>query len=302
MKIKTNLKRLFMCILCFFLVVSFSSFTVADEKSKSTIIGYGPIAGDLVQPSSTVEYDGKLYVLDITGISVFDIETKELIDKHVVSCQKNFLPDFEKIENLYSFYDNLSKGYISCFSPMGKNLDYSEYAHKEYYVQPTMCLDSDHNLYIASQDGIHVLSIDSMNSLRVISYPGMLLEQTEDNYINIITMKMYQDKIFLLKTVYSWGQKSNSIIQLDLDGNILNTVEFQFDNFNGSRIDEPDFIYVQDFDLYGIIYFASDYYKKNKDEKPNPVVWFNSQGENIVIENSDGLPDDCEGIDYCSEN
>jgi hypothetical protein len=304
MKIITNFKRLVTCILCCFLLISFSSFTEADEKNKSTIIGYGPIAGDLVKPSSTLVYDDKLYVLDQTGISVFDLQTKKLIHKHLASYQKNFLADFEDVQNLYSFYDNLFKGHIDCFSPRGKNKDFSKYAQQKYYVQPTMCLDSGHTLYISSQEGIHVLSIESMELHKTIPYPKELLEQVNDNYVNIITFKLYQGQIYFLKTVYKWGQKANSMLmfQLDNDGSIINTIDFQFDNYNGSRIYEPDFIYVQEFDLYGIIYFASDYYKKGKDEKPNPVLWFNSQGENVVIENSDGLPDDCTRIDYCLEN
>jgi hypothetical protein len=120
--------------------------------------------------------------------------------------------------------------------------------------------------------------------------------------MNVITMKLYKDEIYFLKTVFKWEQKPYAMFHLDNKGSIINTINFQCDHFIGSSRDKPDFIYVPELDLYGIIYFASDYYKKEKDEKPNPVLWFNSKGENVLIENSDGLPDDCTSIDYCLQN
>jgi len=291
-----------LCVVCCLLFVFCFSLAEADEKERSTIIGYGPIAADLVEPSSTIIHDGKLYVLDQTGISVFDLETKKLTDKHLASYQKNFLSDLKKVPNLLALCENLCNGYILCYSPLGEEARYSIYFHQKYYVQPTMCIDSNQNLYIASQDGIHVLSIESLELLKTLPYPKELLEQKNDHYVNIITCKLYKDQIYLLKTVYNWTQKPHSMFQLDRDGSIVNTIYFQCEEFVSSTINKPDFIYVPEFDLYGIIYFSRNYYKKEKDEKPNPVLWFNSRGENIVIENSDGLPDSCTSIDYCSQN
>jgi hypothetical protein len=278
------------------------SLAEADENLHSPIVGYGPIAGDLVQPSSTLVHDGKLYVLDQTGISVFDIETKKLINKHLASYQKNFLSDLAKIPNLLALCENLCNGYINCFSPLGEDTSFSMYFNQKYYVQPTMCLDSNDHLYIASQDAIHVLSIESLELLKTLPYPKELLIGPDSSRMNVITMKLYKDEIYFLKTVFKWEQKPYAMFHLDNKGSIINTINFQCDHFIGSSRDKPDFIYVPELDLYGIIYFASDYYKKEKDEKPNPVLWFNSKGENVLIENSDGLPDDCTSIDYCLQN
>jgi hypothetical protein len=276
----------------------------ADEKKQSTIIGYGPIAGDLVQPSSTVVHDGKLYVLDQTGISVFDLETKKLIDKHLASYQKDVLFNLEKVHDLYSYHYRLSRSMPINYSPIGESLYSSIYTNQQYYVQPAMCLDSKQNLYIASQEGVHVLTIESMTPKTVLSYPKEIVEQEKDTDINIVTMKLYNDQLFLLKTVYYIyeGQLSNTFYQLDLKGNILNTFEVLFDEENYSDIVEPDFIYIKEYDLFGMTYTIHDYWEKEENPNPHPILWYNSKGERIHIANPEGFPSFFSRIEYNPAN
>ncbi|MDD4615386.1 MAG: hypothetical protein PHI40_08305, partial [Caldisericia bacterium] len=298
---KTMFNRLVsLCVVCCLLFVFCFTFAEADEKKQSTIIGYGPVAGDLVQPSSTVVHDGKLYVLDQTGISVFDLETKKLIDKHLASYQKDVLSNLESVQDLDSYNYGLTRSLPLNYSPVGENLYSSIFTNQPYYVQPAMCLDSNQNLYIASQDGIQVLSIESMTPKTVLSYPKEIIEQEKDTYINIVTMKLYNDQLFLLKTVYYIyeGQLSNTFYQLDLKGNILNTFEVVFDEENYSDIVEPDFIYIQMYDLFGMTYTIHDYWEKKENPNPHPILWFNSKGEKVHIANPDSFPNFFSRIEY----
>jgi hypothetical protein len=293
-------KRFFVCILCGLLFIFSFSLAEADEKKQSTIIGYGPIAGDLIKPSSSVVSDGKLYVLDQTGISIFDLETQKLIDKHHASYQMDILSNVETVKDLCSYHYGLTRSLPLNYSPIGESLYSSIYTNRPYYVQPAMCLDSNQNLYIASQDGIHVLSIESMTPKTILSYPKEILEQEKDTYINIITMKLYNDQLFLLKTVYYvyQGQLSNTFYQLDLNGNIVHTFQTLFEEENYSDIVEPDFIYIQPYDLYGMTYTIHDYWEREENPNPHPILWFNSKGENIPIANQESFPNFFSRIEY----
>ncbi|MCK5849208.1 MAG: hypothetical protein KAH01_08450 [Caldisericia bacterium] len=165
MKIKTSFKRLLMCVLCCFLFLSFSSFTVADEKNTSSVIGYGPIAEDLILPSSTLIHENKLYVLDQYSITVFDVSSKKVISKHLIDYQ-NFLPDYESPENFLSVIQDFTVGPASILTEvLGIGPKQMLYTQKKYYVQPSMCLDSKNRLYVTAQDGIHVLVERFLNSV-----------------------------------------------------------------------------------------------------------------------------------------
>ncbi len=105
-------------------------------------------------------------------------------------------------------------------------------------------------------------------------------------------MKLYNDQLFLLKTVYYiyQGQLSNTFYQLDLNGNIVHTFQTLFEEENYSDIVEPDFIYIQPYDLYGMTYTIHDYWKREENPNPHPILWFNSKGENIPIANQESFP------------
>ncbi len=120
--------------------------------------------------------DGKLYVLDQTGVSIFDLDSHKLIDKHHASYQMDILSNVETVKDLCSYHYGLTRSLPLNYSPIGESLYSSIYTNRPYYVQPAMCLDSNQNLYIASQDGIHVLSIESMTPNTILSYPKEILE------------------------------------------------------------------------------------------------------------------------------
>ena len=199
---KSGLKRITtLFIVCCFLFACCASFTKAEEVNTHSIIGYGPIAGDLILPSSTLVHENKLYVLDQYGITVFDLASKKVVHKHLLDNQ-SFLSDYESPETIRSVIKNFTLGPPSIlYEVLGLGRKQAYYTQKKYYVQPSLCLDSKNRLYISAQDGIHVLSIDTFNPITIIPYPSVLSEKPKETYQIVISMKLYQDQLFLMKTI-----------------------------------------------------------------------------------------------------
>ncbi len=202
----------------------------ASADLKHQTVGFGPLYGDLVYPSSMTMVDGEAIILDQQGLHVFDMEDQKF---------SRFLPVSFSIENPFGSdspkilqdYNHPLDYWKRLFSRFPRSLQYflPPKWHTDGYMPMfsygyvrSLQHDSRGLLYLLDYQRIIVLDPAQEKTVRYLDlnklFPG------HENMIFNAIFTLSEDKIYLFANYRKNNQLLYTIYELTLEGQLLQSI------------------------------------------------------------------------------
>lgn len=259
------------------------------EKRQHTIAGYGPVYGELFSPKSMQIFGDKVYVIDEFGVSSFDLKTKEFIKRFPVDLGRenpeNGMESEELMDESQTWIDWLqnpgSSNFLRRIVPFGSGNVYpSVFDSRAHKIDLNM--DSKGLIYLLGMKGIQVYDPESGNIQN--TFPIPVIEPINDSRteINMYSMKVYQDKIYILQSfVVKKDKRNKSTIQVfSLDGQLEKVIPIAYET-SKALIGPYDFTYLPDLKLFA--FWNMQYPRKPATEGLNPVFLYDENGQEVKV-------------------
>jgi len=196
----------FISIVILFSLCSFSSLPSVKGQNESTIIGYGPIGGDLVMPYAGSYADGIVYIADIFGISLFEAETGTFIRRFPV--ESPMYKDLQLVDSLRM---------ISSIFGNGPVINPGQYTPQENItIKPSLqILSTNECVIVEDAKSLSVYSLVEGKKVRSIPIPEFSSPHEESSVQSMYCVVDDQLNILSLEK-YSTGEDHTTETQLEL--------------------------------------------------------------------------------------
>ncbi|MDD4029036.1 MAG: copper amine oxidase N-terminal domain-containing protein [Caldisericia bacterium] len=167
-------KAISLCIVLFmmFSLVLFFSHPSASGQAETSIIGYGPVEGDIVMPITSTYANGIVYVLDILGVSQFDASNGTFLQSFPIQSETNTYKNLNLIEML-RMLSTLDSGDAITDPTQTSFLGIDG-------IVPSMGITKSNECIVAEDwDTLGVYAIDNGERIRSITLPALSKPQED---------------------------------------------------------------------------------------------------------------------------
>jgi len=217
----------FISVAILFSLCSFSSLLSVQGQDETTIIGYGPVGGDIVMPYAGSYADGIVYIADMFGISLFEAETGSFIRSFPV--ESPMYKDLQLIDSLRM---------ISSLFSNGPFMNPGQFTLRENITvkHSLQILSTNECVIVEDAKSLSVYSPEEGKKVRSIALPELSTPH-EDSYVQSMYCTV-DDQLYILSLEEYVTEDDQTETQLEL---------FILDN-NGSvlrkiQIEETEFFY-----------------------------------------------------------
>ncbi len=215
----------FISVAILFSLCSFSSLLSVQGQNETTIIGYGPVGGDIVMPYAGSYADGIVYIADIFGISLFEADTGAFIRSFPV--ESPMYKDLQLIDSLRM---------ISTLFSNGPMMNPGQFTPQETTtISPSLqILSTNECVIVEDAKSLSVYSLDEGKKVRSISLPEISTPH-EDGYVQSMYCTV-DDQLYILSLEEYVAEDDQTRIQLELfildhNGNVLRSFQIQETEF-----------------------------------------------------------------------
>jgi hypothetical protein len=200
------------------MMVSLSLFPTHHKvlgQAVTSIIGHGPVAGDIVMPMASTYADGTVYVLDIFGISQFDAKDGTFLQSFPIQSDVNSYKNLNLVEMLRLFSSLNSSDPIT--DPTEITLMGID------GIIPSLGISKSNECIVAdSPDTFGVYAADSGDRIRSISLPA--LSDPHDNASSTSLYCVVGDHIHILSMEhYLLDENPDQDVETQLEWMVIDT-------------------------------------------------------------------------------
>ncbi|MDD3734839.1 MAG: hypothetical protein PHR67_08110, partial [Candidatus Cloacimonetes bacterium] len=200
-----KLLSVFISVVILFSLCSFSSLLSVQGQDETTIIGYGPVGGDIVMPYAGSYSDGTIYIADIFGISLFEAETGAFIRSFPV--ESPMYKDLQLIDSLRM---------VSTIFGNGSGMNPGQYTPQENITtnHSLQILSTQECVIVEDAKSLSVYSLEEGKKVRSIALPEISTPH-EDSSVQSLYCAV-DDQLYILSLERYPTEDDLTGIQLEL--------------------------------------------------------------------------------------